>query len=483
MEPITLILLGAGGYYVWKKNENPEWSPLAWLTSTPHDKHLALERVKIASVPTPAPTAALDPGMSTDQVKQVNHTLANETEHEKIKAHADALDSLGHASSAAALDAKAKAVGEAKAHGASDAEIHGKQIEASAPAAAVGWGMPGYPFGDVSYGYSYHPPEHLTGIQSGPAIVGIQSGPAIVGIQSGPAIVGAGAEPHLPWDFPEGFVGWDGGYGWGAPWHHHHHHHRPWWEQQAWSDPGQESWVGWDLFAHGVPAGGGARPGWGHPQHHPQQQQHRDLGRHGRYVQRHGRDRWDHPQRRHEWDQWRHHRRFRRPEEDFIEEPLPEPEPELELEPAVYEEDVPPVEEVRVEHHRRHEPPPPPPPPQVSITPGTITNGGFPPIEWPEEFVGVAQYGGGGLVAEFPGVPQQAQPYGAPVGQYGQPYAQQPQYGEDLFQEYAQAIEPQLEAYYQQPQYQQPQYYPQQYRRTYHRPWGGGGYRRQRRWW
>jgi hypothetical protein len=316
MEPITLILLGAGGYYVWKKNENPEWSPVAWLTSTPHDKHLALERVKVASVPTPAPTAALDPGMSTDQVKQVNHTLTNETDHEKIKAHADALDSLGHASSAAALDAKAKAVGEAKAHGASDAEIHGKQIEASAPAAVgwghgemptpfgrggppygfgyggggghgvhgnwpygVGWGhgeMPtpfgrggppyglgyggggghgGWPYGGYGYDYDDYGP-YMTGIQSGPAIVGIQSGPAIVGIQSGPAI------------------------------------------------------VGWDLFAHGVPAGGSSRPGWGHPQHHPQHQ--RDWGRHGR-VQ-HGRARWEHQRQRPEWEQWRHHRRFRRPE-------------------------------------------------------------------------------------------------------------------------------------------------------------------------
>ena len=452
MEPITLILLGAGGYYVWKKNDNPEWSPLAWLTSTPQDKHLALERVKVASVPTPAPTAALDPGMSTDQVKQVNHTLTNETDHEKIKAHADALDALGHASSAAALDAKAKAVGEAKTHGASDAEIQVKQIEASAPA-AVGWGMPGYPFGgDPSFGYSYHPevagfdatgadavfgthsygypwsdvsyghsyhPEHLTGIQSGPAIVGIQSGPAIVGIQSGPAI------------------------------------------------------VGFDLFAHGVPAGGGARPGWGHPQHHPQHpSQHRgDWGRH-RQLQQHGRDRWEQHRHRPELEQWRHHRRFRRPEEEIIEEPF-----EPEQEPEVYddEEVVPVPEEVHVEHHHHHHEPPPVP---VSVTPGTITNGEFPPIGWPEEFVGVAQYGGGGLVAEYPGVPQQAQPYGAPVGQYGQQYMQQPQYGADLFQEYADAIEPQLEA--QQPvYYQQPEYY---YRhRAHHRPWGGG-YRRYRRW-
>ncbi|HYX20822.1 MAG TPA: hypothetical protein VFA98_08260 [Thermoanaerobaculia bacterium] len=465
MEPITLILLGAGGYYVWKKNENPEWSPLAWLTSTPHDKHLALERVKVASVPTPAPTAALDPGMSTDQVKQVNHSLTSETDHEVIKAQADALGSLGHASSAAALDAKAKAVGEAKAHGASDAEIQGKQFEAQAPA-AVGWGMPGYPFGgdpsfspsyhpevtgadavfgthsygypwsEVSYGHSYHP-EHVTGIQSGPAIVGIQSGPAIVGIQSGPAI------------------------------------------------------VGWDLFAHGVPAGGGARPGWGQPVQHPQHPQHphhQDWGRHGRYLHpahERAREQWGRP-RRHEWEQWRHHRRFRRPEEMVVEEDF-DTDLEPEQEPEVIEEIVPQPEE---HHHRHHEAPapPPPPPPQVSITPGTITNGEFPPIEWPEEFVGVAQYGGGGLVAEFPGVPQQAQPYGPPVGQYGQqyvqPYVQQPQYGEDLFQEYAQAIEPQLEAYYQQPQYyyqqqQQPEYYR---RRAYHRPWGGGGYRRYRRW-
>ena len=423
MEPITLALLGAGGYYAWKKNKNPEWSPLAWLSATPLDKAVALERVKVASVPTPASTAALDPGMSTHQVRAVNAALTSETDPGVIRAHADALDSLGHTSSAAALDAKATAVGEAKALGASDADIHVKQLEAQAPAAAVGWGQ--FHFGA--------PPE----VFEEDFVTGIQSGPAIVGIQSGPAI-----------------VGWDG-YSW--PHHHHHHRHKPWWEQYQWPEYAQQSWVGLD---------GRRGRGRGFAERG------RGFAERGRgFAERAGRRRYVAP---HEMWQHHHHRRhFVRPEEM---EPMPEPEPEPE--PEIM---VPPPEH----HHHHHHEPPPPPPPEVSITPGNVTNGDFLPSEWPEEFVGIAQYGGGGLVAEFPGTPQQAQPYGAPVGQpqYGQQYMQ-PQYGADLFQEYADAIEPQLDAYYQ--QYQQP-YYPQyqpyyaRQRLHYRHPWGGGG-RRFRRW-
>jgi len=135
MKPLTLLILGGGAYYLYEKGKNPEWSPFAWLASS-GDKHVALEKVKITSVPTPSPTVALDPGMSTDQVKQVNVALTTETDPVKIAAHGKALEQLGHESSAAALHAKAKAVGQAKAKGASDAEIHVKQLEAASPAAS-----------------------------------------------------------------------------------------------------------------------------------------------------------------------------------------------------------------------------------------------------------------------------------------------------------------------------------------------------------
>ena len=132
MKPLTLLILGGGAYYLYEKGKNPEWSPFAWFAS-PGEKHVALEKVKIASVPTPSPTVALDPGMSTDQVKQVNTALTTETDPVKIAAHGRALADLGHESSAAALAAKAKAVGQAKAKGASDSEIHKKQLEAASP--------------------------------------------------------------------------------------------------------------------------------------------------------------------------------------------------------------------------------------------------------------------------------------------------------------------------------------------------------------
>src|SRR5271170_6450592 len=131
MGPLAIILIGGVGYYIYEKEKNPAWSPFTRLLSTPVDKVVALEKVKVTSVPTPSPTVALDPHMTTDQVKQVNQTLASETDPKKIAAHAIALSAAGHDNSSMALAAKANAVGEAKATGANDVDIHLKQIEAA----------------------------------------------------------------------------------------------------------------------------------------------------------------------------------------------------------------------------------------------------------------------------------------------------------------------------------------------------------------
>lgn len=131
MGPLAIILLGGAVYYIYEKEKNPAWSPFTQLLATPVDKVVALEKVKVTSVPTPSPTVALDPHMTTDQVKQVNQTLTSETDPKKIAAHAIALGSAGHENSAMALAAKANAVGEAKATGAHDVDIHLKQIEAA----------------------------------------------------------------------------------------------------------------------------------------------------------------------------------------------------------------------------------------------------------------------------------------------------------------------------------------------------------------
>jgi hypothetical protein len=131
MGPLAIILVGGVAYYIYEKEKNPAWSPFKSLLATPVDKVVALEKVKVTSVPTPSPTVALDPHMTTDQVKQVNRTLSIETDPKRIAAHAIALGAAGHESSALALAAKAKAVGDAKALGASDVDIHSKQIEAA----------------------------------------------------------------------------------------------------------------------------------------------------------------------------------------------------------------------------------------------------------------------------------------------------------------------------------------------------------------
>ena len=72
------------------------------------------------------------------------------------------------------------------------------------------------------------------------------------------------------------------------------------------------------------------------------------------------------------------------------------------------------------EHHRHHRPEPeymPPPPPPEQITHGYVTDG---------DFVGAIPYSGGGLVAEFPGVPQMTGPQMMGQPPYQSPYGYQP---------------------------------------------------------
>jgi len=166
----TSLALGAlalgVGYSVYKRRENPAWTPWSALLSSTRDKVLALEKVKVTSVPTPHETAALDPGMSTDQVKQVNHSLSSETDMHKLANHAVALSALGHDNSAAAVAAKTVAIGEAKATGAKDADVHVKQVEAAAvpiSPAAVATGFWGGHGGFGGHGYGGHGWSHPWG--------------------------------------------------------------------------------------------------------------------------------------------------------------------------------------------------------------------------------------------------------------------------------------------------------------------------------
>lgn len=62
-------------------------------------------------------------------------------------------------------------------------------------------------------------------------------------------------------------------------------------------------------------------------------------------------------------------------------------------------------------------PPPPRPQPAGQITHGYVTDGDFDVLDG-EVFAGVIPYSGGGLVAEFPGVPQMAGP-SMQMPQYG----------------------------------------------------------------
>lgn len=142
----ALLLLGIPAFALFKKHRNPHWTPFSTLFATPRDLNAALERVRITSVPTPALTSALDPGMSSEQVKAVNVMLTSETDQAKISNEAKHAKALGFHNTSKALDAKASAVGHAKAKGATDDDIHKEQLAAqtsqgasAAATHAAGW--------------------------------------------------------------------------------------------------------------------------------------------------------------------------------------------------------------------------------------------------------------------------------------------------------------------------------------------------------
>lgn len=205
------ILLGGTALALWKKHENQHWTPFSSLFATPRHLNEALAHVRFTSVPTPNATSALDPGMSSEQVKSVNVVLTSEIAPAKIKEEAKNAKSLGLANTAKALEAKAAAVGEAKARGATDEEIHREQLAASSaqpPTAAVthAAGYDGFGF-DHHRGYGgfggweqqqHHHHHH----------------PEFGGEQGGEMpwwMLQQQQQPMMPMQ----------------PHHHHHHHHRP----------------------------------------------------------------------------------------------------------------------------------------------------------------------------------------------------------------------------------------------------------------
>jgi hypothetical protein len=136
---IGYLLIAATALGLWKRHENPHWTPFSTVFATPRQLNEALERVRFTSVPTPTPTAGLDPGMSSDQVQSINVTLSSETDIGKIHQEAATAKALGLENTSKALKAKADAVAAAKAKGATDTDVHKEQLAATAaqPSAAV----------------------------------------------------------------------------------------------------------------------------------------------------------------------------------------------------------------------------------------------------------------------------------------------------------------------------------------------------------
>jgi len=140
---LTIAVIGGTAYALYKKNRNPYWTPLSTLFATPHELREALQHVRVTSVPTPTPAAALDPGMSPDQAQAVNAVLVTETDEKKLADHAEAAKSAGLSNSGKAIEAKANAVANAKAKGASETDIKKEQVAAAVSSTApttTGWG-------------------------------------------------------------------------------------------------------------------------------------------------------------------------------------------------------------------------------------------------------------------------------------------------------------------------------------------------------
>ncbi len=139
MAPLVMLLLGGTAVAVYKKTVDPSWSPISSLLATPSALRAALARVRHTSVPTPDPTSALDPNMTSAHVDAANKMLVHEVSHVALREFAQVADKMGFTNTAHAVNAKADAVADAKAVGASDADV----AQAAVAPTRVGWSQEG----------------------------------------------------------------------------------------------------------------------------------------------------------------------------------------------------------------------------------------------------------------------------------------------------------------------------------------------------
>lgn len=137
MSPAAWFALIAGAYIYKKK---PEWIPAPIRPKHGDKKVAALANVQATSRPTPAPTAGLDPNMSSAEVASANGLLGGGTDSAAMYAMASSYSEKGYVNTAEALIKKADAIETAKKHGADDDALQA-QMNAAATAGEAGSGV------------------------------------------------------------------------------------------------------------------------------------------------------------------------------------------------------------------------------------------------------------------------------------------------------------------------------------------------------
>lgn len=135
MSAVPWILAAIGAGYVYKKK--PEWLPSAIRPKSASRKIAALGAVSATSRPTPAPTAGLDPNMTSAEVAAANGLLAGSADAGAMYAMASDYSGRGYVKTAEALIQKADAVSAAKTHGADDEALYAQMMAATGSSTAT----------------------------------------------------------------------------------------------------------------------------------------------------------------------------------------------------------------------------------------------------------------------------------------------------------------------------------------------------------
>lgn len=141
MNPWTLLLVGIGGTWYLRKY-HPTLLPAVLRPTTTPAQAAAVASVAQASVPTPSPTAGLDPGMSSVEVATANQALASSSDPNQLSELGAVYGMFGYVNTSKALLAKANAISVAMAAGAQAASVTAAATSSAGQAASAALNAP-----------------------------------------------------------------------------------------------------------------------------------------------------------------------------------------------------------------------------------------------------------------------------------------------------------------------------------------------------